>query len=143
MLWIWIVLIVFFVSVEAATVQLVTIWFAIGSVAGLLAYAFKLEFWWQIFIFAVTSAVALAVTRPFVKRFTAGNKQPTNADRYIGGEAVVTEKIENSLARGAVKIGGLEWTARSGTSETIEVGEKVRVEAIEGAKLIVKSQVNV
>ena len=33
---------------------------------------------------------------------------PTNADRFIGEKAVVTEKIENDLSKGAVKIGGLE-----------------------------------
>ena len=92
MLWLWIGLIVLFVIIEAATVQLVTIWFAIGSVAGLIACAAGLEIWIQFLIFAVVSAVALAVTRPFVKKFTKGRKQPTNADRYIGQEATVTEK---------------------------------------------------
>lgn len=45
MLWIWIALIVVFVIVEIATVLLVMVWFAIGSVAGLIAYAFKLDIW--------------------------------------------------------------------------------------------------
>lgn len=109
MLWIWIGLIVIFVIVEAATVQLVTVWFAVGGIAGLIAYTFGLEIWMQILIFAVVSAVALAVTRPFVKRFTKGRKQPTNADRYIGQEATVTEPISNELSKGAVRIGGLEY----------------------------------
>lgn len=138
MLWVWIGLIVVTAAVEAATVQLVTVWFAVGGVAGLIAYAAGLEIWLQILIFALVSAVALAVTRPLVKKFTNGRKMPTNADRYIGEKAVVTEKIENDLSKGAVKIGGLEWTARSVDSETAEVGEQVTVEAIEGAKLIVK-----
>ena len=43
MLWIWIGLIVIFVIVEAATVQLVTVWFAVGGIAGLIAYTFGLE----------------------------------------------------------------------------------------------------
>ena len=138
MLWVWIGLIVVTAAVEAATVQLVTVWFAVGGVAGLIAYAAGLEIWLQILIFAIVSAVALAVTRPLVKKFTNGRKMPTNADRYIGEKAVVTEKIENDLSKGAVKIGGLEWTARSVDSETAEVGEQVTVEAIEGAKLIVR-----
>lgn len=138
MLWVWIGLIVVTAAVEAATVQLVTVWFAVGGVAGLIAYAVGLEIWLQILIFALVSAVALAVTRPLVKKFTNGRKMPTNADRYIGEKAVVTEKIENDLSKGAVKIGGLEWTARSVDSETAEVGEQVTVEAIEGAKLIVR-----
>ena len=138
MLWVWIGLIVVTAAVEAATVQLVTVWFAVGGVAGLIAYAAGLEIWLQILIFALVSAVALAVTRPLVKKFTNGRRMPTNADRYIGEKAVVTEKIENDLSKGAVKIGGLEWTARSVDSETAEVGEQVTVEAIEGAKLIVR-----
>ena len=93
---------------------------------------------WKILIFAIVSAVALAVTRPLVKKFTNGRRMPTNVDRFIGEKAVVTEKIENDLSKGAVKIGGLEWTARSVDSETAEVGEQVTVEAIEGAKLIVR-----
>lgn len=138
MLWIWIGLIVIFVIVEAATVQLVTVWFAVGGIAGLIAYAFGLEIWMQILIFAVVSAVALAVTRPFVKRFTKGRKQPTNADRYIGQEATVTEPISNELSMGAVRIGGLEWTARTVDNSEVDKGERVTVEAIEGAKLLVK-----
>ncbi|HCT16951.1 MAG TPA: NfeD family protein [Ruminococcaceae bacterium] len=138
MLWIWIGLIVIFVIVEAATVQLVTVWFAVGGIAGLIAYAFGLEIWMQILIFAVVSAVALAVTRPFVKRFTKGRKQPTNADRYIGQEATVTEPISNELSKGAVRIGGLEWTARTVDNSEADKGERVIVEAIEGAKLLVK-----
>ena len=138
MLWVWIGLIVVTAAVEAATVQLVTVWFAVGGVAGLIAYVAGLEIWLQILIFAIVSAVALAVTRPLVKKFTNGRRMPTNADRFIGEKAVVTEKIENDLSKGAVKIGGLEWTARSVDSETAEVGEQVTVEAIEGAKLIVR-----
>lgn len=138
MLWIWIGLIVIFVIVEAATVQLVTVWFAVGGIAGLIAYTFGLEIWMQILIFAVVSAVALAVTRPFVKRFTKGRKQPTNADRYIGQEATVTEPISNELSKGAVRIGGLEWTARTVDNSEVDKGERVSVEAIEGAKLLVK-----
>lgn len=138
MLWIWIGLIVIFVIVEAATVQLVTVWFAVGGIAGLIAYAFGLEIWMQILIFAVVSAVALAVTRPFVKKFTKGRKQPTNADRYIGQEATVTEPISNELSTGAVRIGGLEWTARTVDNSEVDKGERVTVEAIEGAKLLVK-----
>ena len=134
----FIVIIVIFVIVEAATVQLVTVWFAVGGIAGLIAYAFGLEIWMQILIFAVVSAVALAVTRPFVKRFTKGRKQPTNADRYIGQEATVTEPISNELSKGAVRIGGLEWTARTVDNSEVDKGERVTVEAIEGAKLLVK-----
>lgn len=138
MLWFWLVLIVALVVIEAATVQLMTIWFAVGAIAGLIACAFKLQIWLQILIFVGVSAVALVATRPFVKRFTKVDKEPTNADRYIGKNAVVVEAIDNIHGKGAVTIGGLEWTARTTDGSTVEKDEIVTVESIEGAKLIVK-----
>ena len=138
MLWFWLVLIVALIVIEAVTVQLMTIWFAVGAIAGLIACIFKLEVWLQILIFVIVSAVALIATRPFVKRFTNAGKEPTNADRYIGKNAVVVEAIDNIHGKGAVTIGGLEWTARTTDGSTVEKDEIVTVESIEGAKLIVK-----
>ncbi len=138
MLWLWIALIIAFIVTEAVTEQLVTIWFAIGAVGGLIACASGLEIWAQILIFVAVSAITLLVTRPFVKRFTEPHKIPTNADRYIGKKAIVVEPIDNIHSKGAVTVGGLEWTARSADNKTFEKDEIVTIEAIEGAKLIVK-----
>lgn len=138
MLWFWLVLVAALVVIEAVTVQLVTIWFAVGAIAGLIASAFELEIWLQVLIFVGVSAVALVATRPFVKRFTHSGKEPTNADRYIGKSAVVIETIDNIHGKGAVTIGGLQWTARTTDGSNIEKDEIVTVESIEGAKLIVK-----
>ena len=138
MLWFWIVLIVALVVIEAVTVQLVTIWFAVGAIGGLIASAFNLDIWLQVLIFVAVSAITLLATRPFVKRFTKTNKEPTNADRFIGKTAVVTEAIDNIRGKGAVTVGGLEWTARTADGATVEKDALVTVEKIEGAKLIVK-----
>lgn len=139
MLWFWILLIVALVIIEAVTVQLVTIWFAVGAVGGLIASAFNLDIWIQILIFVTVSAITLIATRPLVKRFTKTNKEPTNADRYIGQTAVVTEPIDNIHGKGAVTVGGLEWTARTVDGSTVEKDALVTVEKIDGAKLIVKT----
>lgn len=139
MLWFWILLIVALVIIEAVTVQLVTIWFAVGAVGGLIASAFNLDIWIQILIFVTVSAITLIATRPLVKRFTKTNKEPTNADRFIGQTAVVTEPIDNIHGKGAVTVGGLEWTARTVDGSTVEKDALVTVEKIDGAKLIVKT----
>ncbi len=138
MLWFWIVLIVALVVIEAVTVQLVTIWFAVGAIGGLIASAFNLDIWLQVLIFVAVSAITLLATRPLVKRFMKTKKEPTNADRYIGQTAVVTETIDNIHGKGAVTVGGLEWTARTTDGSTAEKDALVTVEKIEGAKLIVK-----
>lgn len=137
-LWIWIAAVAAFVIIEAVTVQLVTIWFAVGAVGGLIACAAGAQLWVQLLVFVAVSAVMLVVTKPLVRKITKAKKEPTNADRYIGGQAVVTEDIDNILNRGAATIGGLEWTARSADGRKIAKDTVVTVEAIEGAKLIVK-----
>ena len=52
--------------------------------------------------------------------------------------AVVTEDINNIEGRGAAKVRGLEWSARSADGENIEAGTVVLVIGIEGVKLICK-----
>lgn len=140
MLWFWIAFIVVLIAVEAATVQIVSIWFAVGAVGGLIAYACSAPIWAQILVFVAVSSITLAATRPLVKRFSSAHIQPTNADRNIGKTAIVVEAIDNEHGTGAVTIGGLEWTARAADGEKIQKDETVTVQSIEGAKLIVKTK---
>ena len=73
------------------------------------------------------------------KKMTKAQKQPTNADMYIGKEAVVTEDINNLDAKGLVKVGGSIWSARTEVDNyTIPAGAHVTVIKIEGVKLIVR-----
>ena len=137
---VWLVLLVVFVVFEAATVQLVSVWFALGALAALIAAICHAPAWLQIVLFILISAVSFAVTRPLVKKFSTSKIQKTNADRCIGDTAVVTEEINNLEARGLVKVDGNIWTARSENNDIIPVGEKVTVIRIEGVKLIVKKE---
>ena len=138
MIYFWIAVTIVFVIVEVATTQLVTIWFALGSVAALLACTLKAELYLQIIIFAVVSTLALVLTRPLVKKLSHKEFLPTNADRNIGKSATVTETIDNIAGTGAVKIDGNIWTARSSDDTVIEKDTIVTVEKIDGVKLIVK-----
>ena len=139
MVWIWVALLAAFVIIEASTAQLLTIWFAVGSLAALITTFITDNIVIQVIVFVVVSAIALAVTRPLVKKMTQAKKQPTNADMYIGKEAVVTEDINNLEAKGLVKVGGSIWTARTEVDNyTIPAGSHVTVIKIEGVKLIVR-----
>ena len=135
----WIVMIVLFVIIEAATAQLVTIWFAVGSAAALVANILNAPDYVQWIIFIIVSVIVIFCTRPFVKKITKNKSEPTNADRCIGQTAVVTEEIDNIAARGYVKIDGSVWTARTEDGSVIKKDELVTVVKIEGVKLIVKS----
>ena len=137
---VWVVIMVVFLVVEAATAGLTCIWFAVGSLAALIAALFDAQLWLQIVWFLVISFVTLYFTRPLVKKYVNSRSQPTNADMVIGKEALVTEAIDNVESAGAVAVGGKVWTARSENGEPIEVGSIVTVLRIEGVKLIVSAK---
>ncbi|ADU25773.1 NfeD family protein [Ethanoligenens harbinense] len=134
----WLIVVIVLVVIELATIQLVAIWPAIGGVFAMLAASFGQSLLIQFLLFVGISAVLLFFTRPFLKRFIkTPPRTSTNADRLIGREAVVCERIDNLAETGAVVVSGVTWMARSGTGAPIPAGEKVRIERIEGVKLIV------
>ena len=140
MIWIWLGAIVLFGVVEAATAGLVSIWFVAGALAALIAVLLGAGIWVQLVAFVVVSAAALALTRPLVKKITAGRSVPTNADLVLGREAKVTETIDNENSTGAVYVDGKTWTARSVDGIVIPVGEQVEVSSMEGVKLLVQKR---
>ena len=52
-------------------------------------------------------------------------------------EGIVTESIDNLAEKGKVKLGGMEWTARSANGEKIEKDAVIVVKEVSGVKLIV------
>lgn len=138
MVFVWLVIAVVLGIFEAATVALVSIWFAIGAVAAMVPAYFNAPFWVQILVFILVSALCFVFTRPFFKKIIRINKQPTNVDRLVGQEGVATDDIENIECRGKVFISGLTWSARSETGELIPQGAVVTVKKIEGATLVVE-----
>lgn len=139
-LYIWIGLIVVFGVAEAATAGLVSIWFVLGSVAGLVAAVCGGNIWVQLIAFFVVSIAALIATRPLVKRWSQRAVRPTNLDQVIGQTARVTEAIDNTVPSGAVYVQGKTWTARSESGDPIPADTLVTVDRMEGVKLFVSPQ---
>lgn len=134
---IWIAAIIVFGITEAVTVGLVSIWFVIGSVAGLITAVADGSILLQIIVFFIVSIAALVATRPLVQKLVKKNAVATNADRVLGGTARVTETIDNTIPTGEVYIDGKAWTARSLSGAVIAVDTLVTVVRMEGVKLMV------
>lgn len=132
---IWAVLVVVFLVLEAGTVALVSIWFALGALAALVAALLGAAMWLQVAIFLAVSVLLLALLWKKVHAKAIGTK--TNVDSVIGAEGYVTEAIDNLSYTGRVKLGGITWAARSASGQPIPVGALVRVERIEGVKVFV------
>lgn len=135
---VWLIAIVIFAVVEAVTAGLVSIWFVAGGLAALIAAIGGASEMVQIVLFVAVSALALAATRPLVKKYARGKTVPTNLDRVIGQTGRVTEEINNDRSAGAVYVDGKTWTARSETGTVIPVGERVEIVKMEGVRLFVK-----
>ena len=143
MLYVWIAAIAVFVVLELLTPQLVCIWFAIGSVGGLIAEKAGANQWVQIAVFAAVSLIMLLITRPLYNKYVKSQTVPTNSDRLIGMEAIVVESIDNMDAKGSVKVSGQVWSAKSVNGALIEKGSVVIVKSIEGVKLaVIEKEVN-
>ena len=115
----WSVLLILFIIAEAITVQLVSIWFAIGSLVALIANFCGANTLVQAALFVGVSFAALLLTRPLVKKFSTPKIQRTNIDRIIGERAIVTEEIDNLRATGIVKADGKSWSASSADGSII------------------------
>lgn len=131
----WLIALVVFLVIEAATLGLATIWFAGGALVALIAAMCGAG----IVLFLVVSLILLFFTRPLAVRFLNKDTLKTNVDRVVGMEGVVTEEISNLAGTGKVSLGGNMWTARTeNEGGTIPVDAVVTVLRVEGVKLIVK-----
>jgi len=134
---VWLVLTVVFLAVEAATVTLVSLWFAAGSLAALVICLLGGPLWLQILTALAVSAAALALLRPLARKYLKPGLIRTNVDSVIGSQGYVTAAIDNVAAEGQVKLGGMYWTARSTSGAPLAEGTLVQVDRIEGVKVFV------
>jgi membrane protein implicated in regulation of membrane protease activity len=136
LVWFWLGLFLLAVIFEAATVDFVAIWFAVGSVPAFILAIVGAPVWLQIATFLIITIVLIAFTRPYMMKYFKTNQIKTNAQSVIGKTATVSEVIlPNEI--GAVKLRGQVWSAMSDSK--IEVGTEVRILEIEGVKLIVEA----
>ena len=135
---IWFGLLLVFLVVEAACpFHLVSIWFAAGAFVAMIAAWLGAAVWLQILLFLVVACALVALLWPFIKKFLNPKLAKTNIDAVIGSEGYVTADIDNLCATGQVKLGAMEWTARSTTGQPIPKGTLVKVDRIEGVKAFV------
>lgn len=134
----WIIVLVAAILVEAATAALISIWFASGALAALIAAALGASWMIQLTLFVVFSAILLIFTRPLVKKLFPKKFIPTNSDSYAGKTAVVVEDIDSARGMGRVKFNGVDWIAITENGELIPKDTVVRITAVKGAKLLVE-----
>ena len=134
---VWLVLMVVFLAAEASTVSIVSLWFAAGALIALLTALAGGPAWLQTLLFLAVSTGLLLALRPLVKKYLSPKLTATNVDSVVGSTGLVTAAIDNVSAVGQVKLGAMEWTARSTSGQPIPAGTLVKVDRIEGVKAFV------
>lgn len=136
---IWLAIFVIALIVEAVTNDLVSVWFAFGSLVALIVSLIpNVEWWVQLIIFTVISIATLFALRPFLMKYMKRNAVNSNVDSLIHKKGKMTKPCDE-FNHGEVKVDGIIWTAvSSDISEPIQDNTIVEIIGIDGNKLIVK-----
>ncbi len=132
---IWLVIVVLLGLVEAATINLVSIWFIASGILALFLSLFVSSFVVQFAVFVLFGILFMILTRKKLLEYQTKEETKLNLERIIGMEGVVTKKITKNEI-GEVKVDGKLWSAISNV--TIKEEEPVFIEKIDGVKLVVK-----
>ncbi len=135
MIFFWLGLFIILAIFELITINLVSIWFALGALITTFVTLVTDNMMIQLAVFTISSFLLLILTRCLVKKIKKTKVIPTNLDQVIDKIGIVTEDIEKN-AIGEVKVLGKKWSAYS--DREIKKDEKVRVISIEGVKLKVE-----
>lgn len=134
---VWLIIAFILAVIEAFSLGLTTIWFAGGAVVAVVAALLGVSVPIQVVIFVVVSILLLVLTRPWAMKHFKTKLESTNIDAVIGKEAMVTQDI-SPFSAGEARLNGLTWVALATDKNlTIAAGTAVKVDAVEGVKLIV------
>lgn len=132
----WAILFIILLVIEIVTVNLVSIWFALGALAAYITSFLTSNVFIQLAVFTIVSAISLILTRSIMDKYFKQDKQTSklNTNRVIGKTGIVTKKITKS-SDGEVKVDGKLWTAVA--DSTIKEETSIIVKELKGIKLVV------
>ena len=134
---IWLALMIVFIAMEAMTVQLVSTWFAVGSLSAMIVSLLGAEVWLQVLVFFTVSIVLLIALWPLARKHLKPKLVATNADALVNQICVVVEDID-PVEGGRIKLGDVTWSARAETGARIPAGSQVKILRIQGVKVFVE-----
>ncbi len=134
--WSWFVLGLILLGLEIVAPGTIFLWFGLSAlVVGAVALAFG--FSWQVLVtlFLVLSLASLLIGRRMMTRLASEKGDPglnQRGSRYIGREFTLTKPL--SEGAGNLSIDDTIWRI---TGPDLPAGTKVRVDSIDGARLVV------
>ena len=101
MTYLWIVIVLLAIAVEAATADLVAIWFMPAALVSMVLSLLDVSIGIQVAVFFVLVVVFMLLSKLFLRRYLKRRpNEKTNADSLLGKTAIVTKRIENEAQSG-------------------------------------------
>ncbi len=136
--YLWIIVSILAAVIEALTTALISMWFIPAGIVAAVMALLEVDVRWQIIVFLVLSLACIILQKTVFKKFLKRADTRTNIDTIIGEKGIVTQRIDNIVGLGQIKVKGQYWAARSVDGVNYDVGDVLSVVAIEGVKLICK-----
>ncbi|MBR4407157.1 MAG: NfeD family protein [Clostridia bacterium] len=136
MIWIWAIIIVVALIAEFLTMQMVSIWLAVGGLVGLiLAIIGGIGIEVQIIVAIAVAFVSILALRKVTLKFLTNKTEGDKAEVLVGKTGKVINAIDKETS-GTVKINGVIWTAIA--DKNIAEGTEIKIIDVVGNRLKVK-----
>ena len=141
-IWIWVAVIAVSLIIEFSTMELVSLWTAIGGIIALILSTLDVPLEFQLVtFFAVSIILLLSLRKIALKYLLKSQNVKVGTDSIIGStQKLLTEITDDN--NGTVKINGITWTTITINGDELPAGTMVEIVEIKGNKLIVKRKEN-
>ncbi len=136
--WFWLILTVLFVVIEVLTFSLTTIWAALSSLVMIFLSLTKLDFKWQILIFALLTIVFLIFTRPFIQKKLKIKNGQDSVNSLIGQKVTIIADLQTASKIKAKTQNGVIWTVLPYENQELHKNDICTISEISGNILKVK-----
>ena len=138
MQYLWLALLVLSVVLECLVTKGIFFCFIPSSLVSMILAFCGVSVTIQLIVFFALVLGAFFFIRPIIRRAFSGRENASFAvENAIGMRTVVVERLDNLAGRGAVRVHGMEWAARTLSDEiVIEEGSAVEIIGVEGVKYI-------
>lgn len=134
----WLIVGFILLILETLAAGVFIVWWGISAliVAGIVALVPHLPLSWQLAIFAIIAIIFSLIWWKYQHKKDSEEDQQINLNArghaMHGAQGVVVEVLENGVVRG--KFGDTTWRVKG---ENLNVGDKIKVEQVEGITLLV------
>ena len=136
--WIWLAIALFGILATLITKKIQYISLTPGAIAAMLLDILDKRPLTQLIVFVSSISIVFFILTVILSVVIRRKKQNGVLNSIVGSKCTVVEVIDEYAGSGQVRVNGQEWAARLVDDDVAQVGQTLKIVAIEGPKLICK-----